>query len=98
MRLRLLTRNPKLAKRATSLSPTRDLPPTPSSTPLPLAFAIANHEGSVRVVQCAPSSPSTADSSSKPPLMFSVGNDNCLRLYDLEVRMDAIMHHHYTTI
>ena len=62
--------NPKLLanikppkKKDDRLSPTRDLPPTPSSTPLPLSFAIANHEGSVKVV-----------SSSRSGLMFSCGS------------------------
>lgn len=62
-------KNPKLAlddkpQKDSRLSPTRGLPPTPSSTPLPLSFAIANHEGSVRVVSSSKSS----------GLMFSCGS------------------------
>ena len=61
---------------------TRDLPPTPSSTPLPLSFAMNSHEGSVRGVAIAPSS------DGNPPLMFSIGSDNALRLYDLDLSLE----------
>ncbi|GMH84076.1 hypothetical protein TrVE_jg11167 [Triparma verrucosa] len=83
------SKNPKLpgnlspkSREVKNLSPTRDLPPTPSSTPLPLSFAISNHEGSVRVVQ------TLHNKSGKPGLMFSCGIDSALRLYDLDLSVE----------
>jgi WD40 repeat protein len=76
-------KNPKkLLPPAADLSPTRGLPPTPSSSPLPLSFAMSSHSGSVRVV----SVPSCASAS--PPLMFSFGADQVLRLYDLALSVE----------
>ncbi|GMI04893.1 hypothetical protein TrLO_g15132 [Triparma laevis f. longispina] len=83
------SKNPKLpqnlspkSRETKNLSPTRDLPPTPSSTPLPLSFAISNHEGSVRVVS------SNQTKTGKPGLMFSCGIDGALRLYDIELSVE----------